>query len=400
MNGNHLVRLTAAAVAVSFVAMLGGIGLAGRAAEKPIVIGASISQTGAYANDASYALQGYQLWVAQQNGKGGLLGRKLELKVYDDQSDPATAVRDYQRLLDQDHVDLIVGPYASNITASVANIAQQHRMPMISPEVAATAPFLRGLTYIFQGISQAGRYVAGPMEIAKAHGYTAVAITGEDTLFPRAVVADAGDIAKKLGVTIVFSQLYPHNAADYASIVQKIKDANPQAVISASYYPDSVGLLRQLKQSNVTPKLVWLGVGPTELSFGSEVGPDSNGVMGVANWSATLKTADNPEFVQAFTKMFNRPPDYHAAANYSALEVLGAAIKRVGSLNQDAIRDQLDTVVMPTVMGTYHVDPKTGIQLGYQSLVIQWQDGKQYVIYPKKFAQRDALVPFAGWAGR
>jgi len=400
MKRNDLVRLTAAVVAAAFTAVLGSAGVPATAQGKPIVIGASISETGAYADSGKYALQGYQLWVQQQNAKGGLLGRKIELKTYDDASDPATAVRLYQRLIDQDHVDLIVGPYSSAVTASVANVAQQHHMPMISPEVASTAPFERGLTEIFQGIQVAADYVSGPMEIAKEHGYKTIAVTGEDTLFPRSVVAGVEDQAKKLGMTVVFNQLYPHNASDYSAIVQKMKEANPDIVLSASYLPDSVGLLRAMKQANFAPKLVYLGVGPTELSFGTQNGKDADGVMGTGNWSAELKTQGNADFVKAFEATFGRPPDYHAASNYAALEVLGEAVKRAGSLDLDKIRDQLATLTMPTVMGSYRVDPKTGIQQGYRSLVLQWENGKQYVVYPKQLAQRAPNVPFAAWASR
>ncbi|TAM91860.1 hypothetical protein EPN42_02550 [bacterium] len=400
MRRTRLQVIAAGVAATAFFFVLGGPRLAASAAEKPIVIGASISETGAYADSGKLALQGYQLWVKQRNAAGGLLGRQIELKTYDDASDPATAVRLYQRLIDQDHVDLIVGPYSSAVTASVANVAQQHHMPMISPEVASTAPFERGLTEIFQGIQIASDYVEGPIAIAKEKGFKTIAVTGEDTLFPRSVVAGVDDLAKKMGMTVVFNQLYPHNASDYSSIVEKMKQSNPDIVIAASYLPDSVGLLRAMKQANFAPKLVYEGVGPTELSFGTQNGKDADGVMGTGNWSAELKTQGNASFVKAFTSTFGHPPDYHAAANYASLEVLGEAVKRVGSLDSAKLRDQLATLTMPTVMGTYKVDPKTGIQQGYKSLVLQWVNGKQFVIYPKALAQQPPSLPFVSWSTR
>ncbi|TAM60844.1 hypothetical protein EPN52_04320 [bacterium] len=400
MRRTRLQAIAAGVAGAAFIIALGGPHLTASAADKPIVIGASISETGAYADSGKLALQGYQLWVKQQNAAGGLLGRQIELKTYDDASDPATAVRLYQRLIDQDHVDLIVGPYSSAVTASVANVAQQHHMPMISPEVASTAPFQRGLTEIFQGIQIAAAYVEGPMEIAKEKGYKSIAVTGEDTLFPRSVVAGVDDLAKKMGMTIVFNQLYPHNASDYSSIVEKMKQANPDIVIAASYLPDSVGLLRAMKQANFAPKLLYEGVGPTELSFGTQNGKDAEGVMGTGNWNAELKTQGNAAFVKTFEAEFGHAPDYHAAANFASLEVLGDAVKRVGSLDSAKLRDQLATLTMPTVMGTYKVDPKTGIQQGYKSLVLQWVNGKQFVVYPKALAQRPPSLPFAPWSTR
>ena len=393
----------AAILTIASLAGLGAVALSpgARAADQPpIVIGASISQTGSYAEDAKFALAGYQLWIAQQNAKGGLLGRQLQLKTYDDASDPATAVGDYEKLINQDKVDLIVGPYSSAITAAVANVAEKYKMPMISPEVASTAPFNRGLTYIFQGIQQSTRYVEGPLALAKANGYTKIALTGEDTAFPKSVAAAVPDLAKAAGLEVVFNELYPHNASDYSSIVQKMKQSGADVVLAMAYFPDAVGVLRALKQANYSPKLYYAAVGPTELNFGQEAGKDANGTMATANWSAILKTPGNEEFTKAFTDANKTPPDYHAASNYASLQVLAAAVNKIKSLDQQKLRDALATMKMQTIMGNFELDPKTGVQVGYNSLVLQWIDGKQTIIYPASFANHKPLLPFPPWSSR
>jgi branched-chain amino acid transport system substrate-binding protein len=376
-----------------------GAGSRGAAAAGPIVIGATISETGAYSVAGKYALEGYQLYVDQQNKKGGWLGRQLELKIYDDASDPGTAVTDYQKLVQQDHVDILVGPYSSEVTAAVANIADQYKMPMISPEVASVAPFKRGLKYIFMGGAQSTRYVAGAIAIAKANGYKRIALTGEDTAFPRSIAVAVPDLAKDAGLEIVFNQLYPHNASDYTAIVQRIKASNPDAVLGISYFPDAVGILRALKQAGVTPKELFFTIGPAEPNFFKEVGNDANGVLFASNWWSNLPTQGNSEFVKAFNAQFGKNPDYHSAQNYAALQVLGEAVRAAGGVGgsyNDKIRDFLATKEVKTVCGTYHVD-SNGIQLGYTSLTLQWQDGKQYVVWPAEYAQRKLLSPFK-WA--
>ncbi len=371
----------------------------GAAAGKPIVIGTTISETGAYAEDGKYALLGYQYYVEEQNKKGGWLGRPLQLKVYDDASDPATSLTEYQKLVEQDHVDLIVGPYSSAVTAAVANVADKYKMPMLSPEVASTAPFLRGLKYDFMATSPAPNYVAGSIAIAKAHGYKTVAVTGEDTAFPKAIAAATVKATKEAGLNVIFDELYPHNASDYTAIAQKIKQANPDAVLSAAYFPDAVGLLRALKQAGFTPKELFFAVGATEPNFYKEVGKDADGVLSTSNWSPELKTQGNAAFVKGFTAYFHKPPDYHSAQNYAALQVLQAAVTKVGSINNDKIRDFLATSKVPTILGVYSVDPNTGIQLGYKSLTMQWQGGKDYVVWPDEYAQRKPITPFQ-WASR
>jgi branched-chain amino acid transport system substrate-binding protein len=366
-----------------------------RAADQPpIVIGATISETNGYAVDAKYALEGYELWIKEQNAKGGLLGRKIVLKTYDDASDPATAVSLYERLIDQDHVDVIVGPYSSAITAAVANVAEKHKMPMISPEVSAAAPFKRGLHYLFMGIAQSTHYVEGVINFAKVNGYKRIAITGEDSAFPKSIAGALPDLAKAAGLDTVYSELYPHDASDYSAVAQKIKQANADALFSIAYFPDAIGLLRALKQANVTPKLVYFAVGATEPNFGKEAGKDSDGVMATTNWSANLKTPNNAEFAKDFADTYHTAPDYHAAANYAALEVLGAGIAHVKSLDQEKLRDYFANTKMRTVMGNYEVDPSSGLQLGYTSLTLQWQGGKQYIVAPAAMAERKAMLPF------
>ena len=388
--------LLSAAILVCFIGASSRT--AGAADNSPILIGATVSETGAYAEDGKYALQGYQLYVDQQNAKGGWLGRKLELKIYDDASDGATSLTEYQKLIQQDHVNIIVGPYSSAITAAVANVADQYKMPMISPEVASTAPFKRGLKYIFQGTATSDKYVSGAIAIAKQYGYKRIALTGEDTAFPRSIAAAVPDLAKNAGLDLVFNELYPHNASDYTAIVQKIKQANPDVVLAISYFPDSVGIIRALKQANVTPKELFFTIGPAEPNFAKEVGSDATGVLFASNWNPVLKTEGNAAFANAFKAKFGMPADYHSAQNFAAMQVLGAAIASAKGIDNDKIRDFMATHEVETVCGTYKVD-SNGIQVGYDSLTEQWQGGKQLVVYPAKYAQAKMLNPYQ-WASK
>ena len=125
------------------------------AAQPPIRIGASLSQTGLYAAIGQNQLRGNRLCVKHLNDKGGVLGRKLELVVYDDGSDPATAVRLYEKLITQDKVDLVLGPYSSPMTEPVADVTEKYKMPMVSPSAAATSIYRKGRKFIFQMIPPA-----------------------------------------------------------------------------------------------------------------------------------------------------------------------------------------------------------------------------------------------------
>ena len=155
-------------------------------AQPPIRIGASLSLTGTYAAIAQNQHRGYQLCVKHMNEKGGVLGRKLELVVYDDGSDPATAVRLYEKLIVQDKVDLVLGPYGSLITDSVASVTEKHRMPMVT-HAATTSIFKKGRKFIFMVYPPGEVYFEGLLDLAAKKGLKTVAIVNEDTVFPRAI---------------------------------------------------------------------------------------------------------------------------------------------------------------------------------------------------------------------
>ena len=146
------VRRTSSARKVVAVALLAALAWAVAPvaqAQPPILIGASASKTGTYAAQAQDQLRGYQLCVKHTNEKGGVLERKLELVVEDNHSNSATAIRFYERLITQEKVDLVLGPYSSAITEPVANVTEKYRMPMVAPAASATSIFKKGRKFIF-----------------------------------------------------------------------------------------------------------------------------------------------------------------------------------------------------------------------------------------------------------
>ena len=178
-------------------------------AQPPIRIGASASRTGAYAALSENQLRGYQLCVKHTNDKGGVLGRQLELVVEDDQSQPAAAIRIYERLITQERVDLVLGPYGSPMVEPVANVSEKYRMPMVAATGAATSIF-KGRKFIFMVYSTAGVYLEGFVELVARNRLKTIALIGEsDSLGPRAVVKGASELAKKRGLQVVLAEHYP-----------------------------------------------------------------------------------------------------------------------------------------------------------------------------------------------
>ena len=388
---------TASAAAVA--PALASTGVA-QAQGAPITIGASLSLTGIFADGGKYSLEGYQLWIKQQNAKGGVLGRPLALKYYDDQSEPATGVRLYERLINEDRVDIIMGPYGTAITAPAANVAERYKMPMICPETADVAMFQRGFRYIFQGLGPVQTYLYGVLQIAKDHGLKSLALIGPDTAFSHALVNAVPEVARGFGQAIVYTEFYPARASDFSSVIEKVKAANPDVVLAMAFPNDAIGVLRQLKVSNYAPKVFYEAVGASDPRFVQSAGTDVNGVFSVTAWDPDARTADNMRFKASYRAEFNRDPDYHSASNYSSLDVLAEALRRAGSLDREKLRDAIASLQVKTLIGNWRVDPRTGIQLGYTSYILQWQRGKQVIVYPGNVAHGKPVVPFPAWSSR
>src|SRR3989440_5110675 len=201
--------MTTKALGAVIAAMAVLVGVLAAQAQGPIRIGASLSLTGTYAKLGKNQHEGYKLCERDLNAKGGLLGRKIALVVYDDQSMPGTAVRLYEKLITEDKVDGVMGPYSSPVTEASANVTEKYKKVMVSPLGAATSIFKKGRKYIFMVISPAEVYLEGLLDIAAKRGLKTVAVINEDTLFSKAAAAGATDLAKKNGMQVVFTEASP-----------------------------------------------------------------------------------------------------------------------------------------------------------------------------------------------
>ncbi len=366
-----------------------------RAAEGPIRIGLSITETGPYSPPAVFELQGYKLAVARINAAGGLLGRPVELVAYDDQGNPSTAVQLYQKLLTDDRVDLLVSPYQTDLTSAVAPIV--NRAKKVMPSLAAnTEAFSGRYPYLLQAMTQTARYMVPVIDLAAAKGYKTIALLVQDTQFPQQLAAGVRAEAARRGLRIVFDETFAPTMTDFSALVLKAGASHPDMIVGATYLADSEGIMRAAKSQKIAAKMFAFSIGPVEPEFQKGLGDTAEGVFGTTLYFPTLKTAGNAEFVQSFTAMFGRAPDYHAAVAYASLTVLAAAVSKVGSLDQTKIRDTLLATAAPTVAGDFRLDT-TGIQTGYTSYALQWQHGKQELVWPADQQTAAPALPHPAW---
>ncbi|GIX46895.1 MAG: branched-chain amino acid ABC transporter substrate-binding protein [Candidatus Tectimicrobiota bacterium] len=368
-------------------------------AAEPIKIGAAISLTGKYGRTGEYQLEGYQLWVKQVNERGGLLGRPVELIVLDDKSDPATSVKLYEKLITVDQVDLVLAPYSSAVTYAVAPVTEKYGYPMLAAGASSTKIWEQGYRYIFMMVSPAEVYLEGAVDIAARNGLKTVAMLAENSLFPKASAAGTKKLLQARGMELVFYEEYPKTVTDFSAVMLKLQQLRPEVVLANTYFPDAVIITRQMKEYNVSPKLYAATVGPALPDFYESLGKTAEYVYGPSQWDIKLKTPGNAEFVKAYTELHGRPPDYHSASGYASCVMLEMAVKQVGSLDRDKIRDALARLDTTTVFGDYAVDEQ-GKQLKHKMVLLQWQDGQLEIVWPDELATAPPRFPTPPWEQR
>ncbi len=383
------------ALILSVAGLLFASGGPARAAGEPIVIGATSSQTGPFAVDADYNLNGMKLAVSEANAKGGWLGRKIDLKIYDDQSNLGTAVRLYTRLITEDKVALLVGPYSSAITNAVAPLFNKYHYAVVEPEASMPGIYVPGNEWNFQGQSSSQRYLDALLPMAKAAGAKTVAVLGLKSAFSLVCYEDRIAQAEKLGMKVVYRTTFSLPEPDFNSMALAIKNAHPDIVIGCTYFPDAVGIVKALHAQGFAPTYLAETVGPVEASFLQALGPLANRVISNTGWWPTFKTPGNKAFVEHYQATFHGMPDYHAASGYAAIQALGAAVKGTRSLDQGKIRDWLLHNSVETVMGPFKVDAN-GLALGFGQELVQYQGGKLKLLTPPSLQEAKLVTPYTG----
>ena len=210
---------TLAAVFVALLVIFAGTAWAHHRPNNEALVGGAISQTGRYAEPAGRQVNSIKMWVDEVNARGGLLGHKVRLILLDDKSDTQSAIKLYEKLITEDKVDLVLGPYSSGITEAVANVTERYKMPFIAYGASSSPIWEKGRRYIFNIVAVAEDYQKGAVHLAKQIGVKKAAIIGEDSLFPRQSGKGAKDWAKQLGIEIVVDENYPQKQSDFTALL-------------------------------------------------------------------------------------------------------------------------------------------------------------------------------------
>jgi branched-chain amino acid transport system substrate-binding protein len=366
-----------------------------------LTIGASLPLTGDFSEPGTAAKQGYQVWQAVTNADGGLLGKKVKLKIKDDASNQNTIVSDYNALISRDKVDLLLGTFSSLLNLPASSVAEKNRMLYVEPAGGSPAMFNRGYKYLFfaqqatadkQGLVFANWVKDLP---ADQRPKTAAYPTLDDP-FAAPNVEGIREVLEGAGIKTVYKTTYAIDTKNFDSIVAPMKAANPDLVVHGATFEDGVSLTRAMLKSGWTPKMFYETSTPSFADqYVKAIGAENTeGVMYAVSYSPEAETPGNKDFVAQYKKMFGSdiPPE-DAADAYAAAQVMQAAVEAVGSIdNQLKLADWLRAHPVDTILGKLSWNETGAPQSDF--LIGQWLNGKAEVVLPADVATAQAVV---GW---
>ena len=363
-------------------------------------IGATMSITGkAYSVQGGYGREGYLLCQKHLNAQGGLLGKTVEFLIYDDESDEKTAARLYEKLITEDKVDAILGPYGTAITAAVADIPDKYRRVMVAANAATSSIWEKGRKYLIMVLAPVDSAAIGVLELAARNGLKKVAIINQDALLPKAVAKTTNELAESMGLNVVSFETYLTGTNDFSALLRKVQESAPELLVTAAVrIDDLVAIVRQMKTINFDTKMMSslpYGLLP---EFYQQLEKDAEFVYSATFWDASLPNPGNPEFVAEYQKEFNRAPAVQSANSYAGCQIFAEAVRQAGTTEPEKLRDTLLSLKTKSILGDFAVDQR-GFQIGQRAVTIQWQDGKQAVVWPDGLGSAPRF-PTPNWASR
>ncbi|MEE9257009.1 MAG: amino acid ABC transporter substrate-binding protein [bacterium] len=391
-------------VMLSVFLVLGGFAGAGDAgAAGEIKIGAALPLTGPLATEGKKQQAGYEIWRERVNAAGGVNvgGKKMKVKIIymDYESKTPTATKIAERLITKEKVVLLLGPFGSGATKSVAAITERYQVPLIAPVASSEAIFDQGYKYLFGLLAPNSFLPNNFFELIKAQKprpKTMAFVTRND-FFPRAITNMVRKHAKKHGIEDVYYATFPKDSKDMSTWLTVVKSKNPDILMVGGYLPDTLLAAKQAAELGVNPKIFFTMVGPVYAQFTEALGKTANNILTAAWWGEALSYKGDfigtpRDFGKIWRKKFNQEPDYVAAASTAAGIVAQMAIEKAGSLDRKKIRGAIANMDAQTFFGPVKFD-KRGQNTASAIVFFQVQDGKRKTVAPSDIANSKLIYP-------
>jgi branched-chain amino acid transport system substrate-binding protein len=408
-------------LATAMLALAGALDLTpagAQTAAPPIKIGMGMALSGGLAAGGKQAVVAYELWADDVNARGGLLGRKVELIKYDDQSNPATVPGIYSKLLDVDKVDIVLSGYGTVPTAAALPLIIQRKKMFLSLfALAANDEFKYDRYFQMQpnGPDAKVEFSRGFFELAAALNPKpkTVAIAGADAEFSVLAMQGARENAKKHDIRVVYDRTYPPSSVEFGTVVRAIKATNPDLVYIASYPPDSAGMIRSVHEVGLSARM--LGGGMIGLQFAAlkgQLGPLINDIVCYELYAPepTLKFPGTEQFLVRYReRAASAGTDplglYIPPYAFAEMQILEASVKAAGSLDDAKLAEHARSATFETVAGNIKFGAR-GEWAEPRILLAQYRDiqgndveqfkqpGKTVILHPPQYKSGDLKMPF------
>jgi branched-chain amino acid transport system substrate-binding protein len=373
----------------------------------PLVIGASISLTGDFADSGKAVQRGYQLWASQVNAKGGILGRKVTMKLVDDASSPTQVVSNYQNLINRDKVNLVFGPFSSLLTVPASQVAKRYGYSFLEPAGGGPKVFAQNLNNLFfvqpAPVVKSGDVFADwVLSLPAAQRPKTAAYTELDDPFASPIAENVRARFEAAGIKTVYKEIYPAETQDFSAIMAKVVSANPDVLVGGTQNEDAYAQVKTLVQLKFSPKFMFLSNGANSpLEFPSKVGANNTpGIMSAGDWFPGSTAAGSADFTAAYIKANGGTADTidnSSAEAYACGQVLEAVAAKTGKIDNATIITTLHQGSWPTLLGNLTWGPN-GAPSGSFNL-IQWQGGKLVPVFPEATAKAKPIYPKPSWGG-
>jgi branched-chain amino acid transport system substrate-binding protein len=396
------------ALMIAIASLVLSLPAAGGAGAPPALakLGAVVALTGRYGGNGPQVKAGYEIAVDDINSRGGVqIGgqrTQLALTIVDDESDPTKTVSRLEALAGQGVVTYL-GGVGSDLHAAAAAVAEKNKIPYCGVGFALHAVHEHGFRYLFSPFPKSPDLASETYRFMNATVPTdqrpkRIAIFQERTDWGREI----GDIwtarSRENGYEVVLRADYTPLTRDFSDIILRAKSAGAEAVFSVPNPPDGISLIRQMKELDFNPKVIIMFRAADVVSWTQALGKDGDDVVLAPGWHHSVRFPGVQELNAKHQQRFGRPPDVLVGPAYACVQIVANAMERAGKLDPLAIRDAMAATNMTTMVGPVRFRPDgTGI---VRTVFVQWQAGKQELVWPKDLGAERFLYPAPPWRGR
>jgi len=379
-----------------------------------IILGAAVSLTGKYSTNGKHTQNGYNLAVKRINQMGGVKvggkSYKFNIIYYDDESNSGRAAQLAERLIKQDGVKFMLGPYSSGLTKAIAPITEENKIPMVEANGASRSLFTKGYKYLFAVLSPANQYleVAIDLAVEKNGGKPVnIAMAFEQDAFSQDVRLGIVDAAKRTGSKIIIDDKLPKELNDMAATLAKVKATKPDVLVVSGHSKGALTAIRQIAEMKVdVPMLAMTHCDASKLA--KQHGKNSEYALCAAQWHKELTYSDEffgngIKFDKDFNALYGYAPPYQAAESAAALLVFKDAYERANSTDKEKVRDALAKTDMETFYG--NVKFGDGGQNIAKPMVLfqvrcEGDTCANKLVAPTKWASHKLVHPIPKWSER